>query len=303
MNIFYQGKDITDACDVVACRHTDTVGRCDFLEMEMEHAPLWDQWQPAPDDEIRIEMDGYSTGKLYLADVLPEEDRYRLWAASMPLDARTRKNECFEDKTLNEVVSAVAASCGMQGKLYGLTGAQKYACLVRDAETAPEFIARILEWEGAYLKAMDGKLIGIAVEYAKTLKAVCEIELKEDEPGVAYLRTDGKRLTGIDIASVYAEGAATDTDGKAGRIVRGDLPVREKAEADRWARGMLTCKNAMAETLEMQMGFHPGFTAMSRVSIKADGARGGDWIIQRAEHEFIRGTTHARLMRAPQNVR
>lgn len=303
MNIYYQGTDITDACDVVACRHTDTTGRCDFLEMEMEHAPQWDLWMPAPDDEIRVEVDGYSTGKLFLADVLPEEGRYRLWATSLPLAARTRKYECFEGKTLQAVLSQVAASCGMTGKLYGLSGAQQYACLLRNGETAPEFLKRILEWEGAYLKAMDGKLIGIELEYAKKLKAVCEITIENDEMGVSYLRTDDKRLSGMDVTSVFADGAASDTDGRAGREARGDLPVREQGEADRWARGLLRCRNAGTETLEMNMEFHPGFTAMSHVSVQADGKRAGDWIIQTAEHEFIRRTTRAVLCRVPENVR
>lgn len=303
MNIYYQGTDITEDCDVVACRHTDTVGQCDFLEMEMEHAPQWDLWNPQADDEIRVEKDGYTTGKLYLAGVLPEEGRYRIWAASMPLAARARKYESFEEKTLSQIMTACAAGCAMKGKLYGLSGAAKYSYLIRDNETAPAFLARILEREGAYLKALDGAMIGITLEYAKGLKPVCEMTIEQDAPGVEYQRHDEKRLSGIDAETIYAAGGATDADGKGGRVTLCGLPIREADEANRWAKGLLMCRNAQCETLEIETEFHPGMTAMSRMTIQTDGRMAGDWIIHTVEHEFIRKTTRARLFRVPENVR
>lgn len=302
MNIYYKGTDITDDCDVVACRHTDTVGQCDFLEMEMEHAPVWNQWNPEADDEIRIEKDGYSTGKLYLAGVLPEEGRYRLWAASMPLAARARKYESFEKKTLSQIMNACAAGCGMKGKLYGLSGAAKYEYLIRENETAPAFISRILDREGAYLKALDGAVVGITLQYCSSLKPVCEITIEQDAQGVDYQRRDEKRLSGIDVATIYASGSATDAEGKGGRILLCSLPARENDEAKRWAKGLLTCKNALCETLAIEMEFHPGMTAMSRVTVNADGRMAGDWVIKTAEHEFIRKTTRVEMVRVPGSV-
>ena len=104
------------------------------------------------------------------------------------------------------------------------------------------------------------------------------------------------------MATIYASGSATDSEGMGGRILLCSLPARENDEAKRWAKGLLTCKNALCETLAIEMEFHPGMTAMSRVTVNTDGQMAGDWIIKTAEHEFIRKTTRVEMVRVPENV-
>lgn len=303
MKLFYQGRDITNDCDIVACRHADTVGRSDFLELEMLHAPVWSTWKPEPDDAVQVTEDGYDTGKMYLTQVRPEGDRYRLWASSTPLAARAKKYKSFEAKTIAQMLEDCAQECGMQAELYGVSGSAKCAFEIRDNETAPAFAQRILRREGALLKAMNGKMIGISIAYALGLDAACAIKLDEQSEQTGYIREDERRFSGADAETVFCRGSAQDADGKAGRMWLGNLPATSDAQAAKWARGILLCENSMCERLTLSMEFMPKASALCRIQIEGGAQTEGMWNVLEARHEMIRHETRLTLFRAAQSVR
>lgn len=303
MKLFYQGKDITTDCDIVACRHVDTAGRSDFLELEMLHAPVWSEWNPEPDDLIRVTESGYDTGKMYLAEVRPEGDRYRLWASSTPLAARAKKYKSFESKTIAQMLDDCAQECGMQAELFGVSGSAKCAFEIRNNETAPAFAQRILRREGAILKAMDGKLVGISLAYAQGLQTACGIRLDEGSEQTGYIREDAKRMSGADVQTAFASGSASDDEGKAGRIWLGNLPAESDAQAAKWARGILLYENSMCERLKLAMEFMPEVSALCRVQIEGSAQTEGMWNVLEAQHEMIKKETRLVLFRIAQGVR
>ena len=70
MQLFYEGKDITDHVDILKCIHRDvSCGRSDCLELELDHAASWYGWKPQQDDRISVVHNGYDTGVL-----VPEYD-------------------------------------------------------------------------------------------------------------------------------------------------------------------------------------------------------------------------------------
>lgn len=301
MRLRYQGKDITEYVSVVEAKHTDVSGgRCDVLEMTMEHAPQWHEWDPQPDDRIRVQMDGYDTEDMFLSNVLPEEGKYRIWASSLPLRARVKKWQSYENRTLLDILSACAAECGMSGQIYGINGAITYPYLIRRMETAPEFLSRIARMEGACLKAVGGRLVMIGIEYAQGLAAAAEIEIKDGEQGVIYLRSDKERWSGITLHSPWGQGSAQDSQGRAGMQYVDNLPVTGGAQANRWARGLLISNNRMCERLIFEDKFHPAMTAMSRVNIVSRGPENGQWLIEKVEHEFVKKTTRVEMTRVIQ---
>lgn len=304
MKLLYQGKDITEYVSATQCRHADVAGgRCDVLEMTMEHAPQWHEWDPQADDEIQVSMDGYDTGKMYLANVLPEEGKYRIWASSLPVAAKVKKWQSFENKTLSGILSACAAECGMGSALYGISGALLYPYILRENETAPEFLSRIARMEGAVLKALNGRLVMIGIEYAQSLPVVSEITIKSSELGVTYQRSDKEHWSGVTAENIFGSGSASDALGKAGVQYFGDLPIKSAAQAKRWAKGLLISHNRTCERLILEDRFHPGMTAMSRVDIVGPGRESGNWLIDRVEHEFVKKVTRVEMTRVMTGVR
>ena len=271
MQLFYEGTDITREVDVVKCVHRDVSGgRCDSIEIELENAAAWYRWQPKRDDMLEVQMDGYSTGILFLNSVLPTAGKYRIIATSLPSAARRKVYAAYEGMRIADIMASCAAECGMDSTLFGIDEDITYTYLMRHKEGAPAFLSRILQYEGAVLKALNGRLTAISIEYAQTMAAVQTIEISADQAGTHYLRRDDIKLAGITIKTPYATGGAEDADAPYGqREVFTDHPVTDAAQAARWARGLLLCHNRIAEELTVNMEFNPGMTAMTRIDIES----------------------------------
>ena len=299
MQLFYEGTDITRDVDVVKCVHRDVSGgRCDSIEIELENAAAWYRWQPQRDDILEVQMDGYSTGILFLNSVLPAAGKYRIIATSLPSAARRKAYAAYEGLQLADIAASCAAECGMNSALFGIDGDITYPYLMRQKEGAPAFLSRILQYEGAVLKALNGRLTAISIEYAQAMTAAQTIRISADQAGTHYLRRDDVKLAGITIKTPYANGGAEDVEASYGQHeVFTDYPAMDAAQAARWARGLLLCRNRTAEELTVGMEFNPGLTAMTRIDISSATDADGQWLIDEVEHDFFRRKSKARMLR------
>lgn len=299
MQLFYEGTDITRDVDVVKCVHRDVSGgRCDSIEIELENAAAWHRWQPQRDDILEVQMDGYSTGILFLNSVLPAAGKYRIIATSLPSAARRKAYAAYEGLRLADIAASCAAECGMNSALFGIDGDITYPYLMRQKEGAPAFLSRILQYEGAVLKALNGRLTAISIEYAQAMTAAQTIEITADQTGTHYLRRDDIKLASISIKTPYANGSAEDADAPYGQHeVYTDHPATDTMQAARWARGLLLSRNRTAEELTVGMEFNPGLTAMTRIDISSATDADGQWLIDEVEHDFFRRKSKARMLR------
>lgn len=104
MRLIYQGTDITDSVDIVSAVHRDVSdGRCDCLELTLDHATAWYGWGPQTDDTIQLTENGYSTGTLYLNTIVPEEDSFRILATAGKSSTRRKAWASYADKTLEDI--------------------------------------------------------------------------------------------------------------------------------------------------------------------------------------------------------
>jgi phage protein D len=305
MQLIYEGTDITEYCDVVKCVHRDVSGgRSDSLELELENAETWYRWAPQRDDRIEVQMDGYSTGALYLSTILPEKGRYRIWATSLPSAARRKAYAAYKGMQLSDIVAACAAECGMGSALYGLDKGIAYPYMLRHRESAAAFLSRILQWEGAPLKALDGRLIAIDIRYAQGLDAAQTIEIDADTEGIRHIRRDDARLASIAIKTPYAYGRAEDAEASYGQHeIYTEYPATDAAQAARWAGGLLLFRNREAEELTLDMEYNPGLTASARIDIQSTTDAAGKWLIDEAEHDFYEKRSRARLVRCIETIR
>lgn len=305
MQLFYEGVDIAGKVDVVKCIHRDGCGgRCDCLELELEHAGAWYSWEPKQGDRIVAARDGYDTGTLYLNTILPQEGRFRILATSVPVTARRKRWASYEENTLGGILTLCAAECGMSGSLYGLNGSIMYPYLLRRDESGAAFANRLLEMEGAVLKTVNGKFAGIGVEYAQGLAAVQELAIGADQRSVIHMRRDDQMLYSLTVKTPYGECTAY-APGAAGcgEEVLAHLPAMDDAQAGRWARNLLLMRNRRAEELTFSMEFNPGLSAMVRVDVQSATDAAGEWIVDETEHDFVRGISKAKLLRCLTDVR
>lgn len=305
MELYYQGVDITYMVDIAKCIHHEASGgRCDCLEIEMDHAGAWYSWGPKTDDVIVASMNGYQTGTLYLNTIIPQNGKFRILATSVPSAARRKTCATYENIRLNDLLASCAAECGMESGLYGLDGQILYPFLMRNAEGAAAFMNRIADWEGAAFKTVGGRFAGISILQMQKASATQNIEISAEQPGVTYIRRDDLKWSALTIKTPYAECIAQDNGASNGNYVTmTHLPAMNDVEAGRWARGLLLSNNRKAERLTISMEFNAGFAAMTRVDVSGSTDASGEWIIDEVEHDMIGRKSTATLFRCIDTIR
>lgn len=304
MNIYWQGADITGLVQVRKCVIRDTCGgRCDSLEMEFDNAAGWIKWGPEEDDQIVVTRDGYDTGILYLNAVLPEDGHYRVIATALPCAARQRESRSYAGKTLGEIMQTCGIVTGMDVALYGISWTTAIPYVQQENESAASFLNRLLEWEGAKLKCVNGKYVGIGLAYAQARNAPQTLALAADQQGVEYRRC-GETWRSVRVLNPYADTTAIDTDAPESHArICLSLPARNAAQAGRWARGALLAHNREAERLVIETEFNPLYTAMTRIDIEGETDAAGSWLIEETEHDLRNGSSRAVLYRCKNSIR
>lgn len=298
VTLIYEGNDITERVMIAQCVCMDmSRGISDCLDIRLEEAATWLRWNPQAGDRIQVKRSGYDSGALYVNTIIPQDGAFRILATAMKPGAKRVGYRSYQDMTFTQVMSICAAECDMGAKLYGISGVMRYKYLIRDRETAPGFMARLARHEGTLLKAINGSFAAIGIEYAQGLKAAQKITLDMSREGIRYVNNRESSWAGVKIISPWCTASAIDSAGKGEVRLFTNLPVHDEAQAKRWAKGLLMDHNRQTEVLELEMVFNPGNTAGARIDIAGSDSVAGEWIIDKAENDFIGDTSRLRLVR------
>ena len=305
MQIIYEGTDISGYVIPSGCTHKNVShGKADVLEIVFRRPSAWHRWQPETDDTIQVNSENYETGVLYVNTLVPEGDQYRLIATSLPSNAARKAWDSYRNMDLKAILHRMATECGMEDKLFGTDGTEKYDYLQRENEGCAGFLERLCGWEGIALKAYNGAFRGIGVQYAQERPAVRGWTLDAEQEGVRYVHQPGKKWTAVTVRSPWAEVTAKDEDAEKGyqQIITG-LPAMDAATAGRWARGILLMHNREADRLRIQTKFDPGASAMKKAEINGNTGAVGDWLIDEVEHDLYNGTSTINLLRVVDSIK
>ncbi len=305
MNLVYKDHDITDYVNITkcVCRNV-SCGRADSMELEFDHAASWYAWGPKEDDTIIGSMDGFTTGKMFLNAVMPEGDKFRIIATALPSASKRKAWDTYVDMTLGSIMQRCAAEIGMDGKLYGIDGNIRYPYLTRNYEGCAAFLDRLGRWEGLAVKAVNGAMRGVSVEYAQGLDAVQNLWIDTKQDGVTYTRQENKKISALTLLSPHARVVASDSNAAYGSsLTISGLPVTDPVQAGRWARGILLMHNRQQERLTIRMEFNPSMRAMMRVDIDGTTDASGAWIVDEVEHDLVNRTSEIKLVRAITTIR
>lgn len=304
MQLIYEGVDISHRVDIHKCIHRDVSrGRSDSMEIEFEHAADWYAWKPETGDRIEVLQNGYSTGILFLNTILPENGKYRMIATSLPPAAQVKAWQSFENMRLGDIMRACAAQCGMEWALYGLDAGIRYSYLERRNEGCAAFLDRLLGMEGAVLKCVNGRLAGISIIYAQDIAAMQELSISPAQDAARYTHRKAMKYGALHIRTPYADAFAQDSAATGDEHpILTSIPAADNLQAGRWSRGMLLMHNRQAEGLELTTELNIGMTALARINITGGTDADGEWMVDEAEHDFIRERTQARLIRCIRTI-
>lgn len=299
MEIIYQGVDITDSVQIAGLKiYDESAGKCDSAEITLENISAWLRWAPMVGDEMEIREGGISTGVLYIDTMQPDRGHYRLLLTGLNRDARTQKNAMYKNMTFAEIARECAAECRCEALFYGINTAVRYECITRKAETAPAFMERLANMEGAVLKMFGGRMVFIGIEYAMERQAHQTMELSAWQGTYTLKMRPTQKAKAMHVIAPEADVWAYDSSAPGGTLTRTDLPAQDSATAGRWARGLLMINNMDAEMLEITTELNTGMTAMTRIDISsAEKQLEGRWIIRRCEHDLMGRATRTCLIR------
>ena len=305
MEIIYEGANITKKVDVQSCVSTDTCGdRCDVLDIEFQCSPGWYRWDPKEDDKILVSHGGYDTGIMYVNTILPEDNKFRIIATSLPCKARSNEWKSFYKKSISEIMSVCASAAGMGQALFGVNGGTVLQYIERRNESSAKFLSRLLEMEGAVLKCVNGKFTGIDIAYAQGLPALQTIKFDAEQLNSQYAKL-GNALKSITIKTPKGSGVATDSAVSSSHShlkLSDGLPIADSGQAKRWAKGKLMNYNRLCESVSIESKFNAGYTAMARIDLKGNTKASGSWLIGEVEHDFINFSSNATLYRCITSV-
>ena len=305
MQVFWNGTDITEYCNVTGCVHRDAAGgKNDTLELQLDRASVWYRWGPEEGDEIEIRQDGFTTGILYLTAAIPTGDQYRILAGSVKPEAVRKAWGGFENVTLKQIMERCSTECGMTGKIFGGAEDLTIPYAMRKGEGCAAFLDRICTAEGYKLKAYNGAFRAIALEYAEEQEPAVRLTITGTQDGIEYRRRKNLKYSGITVISPWAKATARDTnvDGSNIRVIT-TLPAMNAMQAGRWARNLLKDNNRQAEEVLIDQRLNTNMTALSRVSIDGGTDMDGEWIIEESEHDLKNKNTTSKLYRVIDSIR
>lgn len=303
LKLFYNDKDITEDVDILECFMRDASGKeSDCLNLKVDHANKWFNWDVQKNDRLRVTRSGYNSGTMYLNTIVPEEGTFRIYATSARCTPFPAKWASYEKKTLAAIMSTCAGEGGMSARQSGISGGIFYEYLLRENMSTPLFLEQLVNREGAVLKCLNGNFTAIGIEYAQRLKPTHEIDLAAKLFEVKYIDRRDRSWKSVTISTPFGSGTASDAKSSGQSRIITDITVDNNAQARRWAKGILLSHNRQSEQLDVEMEFNPGYTAMVRINVKSETDAKGAWIIDRVDHNLLDGRTKAQMLRCVTSI-
>ena len=283
MKFYYAGVDITKDVFINRCEHdTYAGGRADTMRIRfVDSKNLWDAWSPQCGDEIRLTEQAADTGAMFIADTLPENGLFTIFATSLPPGAQARRSRVWEDFRFLQIAEDIAARHGLTVKTYEVTD-RTYAYIRQDNLSDFEFFNRLCLFESCALAVYDKQMIIYNEQAREGAAAVATIKIGAD----GHFRYSD--------ASACAYGAAEIRSGDFyGNVLRPSeqIACASSAEAIRFAQGVLRAANKGLRRGDFRRKLTCNFAAGSVVNIENEKAPSwnGKVFVTHTRADYVRG--------------
>lgn len=163
MQIFIDGKDISDSVTVSSCLHEDSVsGRSDALSVsfndDTDSKTDWRGWNLVKGTKMEVTTDGFSSGTMFVSRISVADGRFDVRAQSVRNQARDESTQSYEDISFIELLQEGAKELNLTLKMYDVTDFT-YKSVIRIKQNWLGFLNDRCVLEGAGIKIYDNNLV------------------------------------------------------------------------------------------------------------------------------------------------
>jgi len=262
-----------------SCISTDNAeGEADSLRITFTDFGLWSKWQPKFGDVIEVKKDGYTTGKMYIDEIIDTDTFFFLNSRSLPPNSRTNTSKTWENVRFTKIASDLAENSGLTLETYGITD-YEYLRFDQKQESNMTTLNRLCLLEGYCLKITNSK----AVIYNEKVFENAIPTLSITSNNFSYTSRDIGRSKVIvkwfdgDLIQGSCEDALINAE-----IETVTTPVYSVAQAERWSKGILRQHNKKRFTGQISIEEDLTVSAGNTITTPK-----GDFFIFKVEYDLI----------------
>lgn len=299
MKVLYEGADIYPEISVRRCYHEMYAGgQSDSLLLCLNDTrELWDRWNPKRGDVVAVEDGAARTGKMFVDSVAPEAGLLTLRAYSMPPSAKNSRGKSWESVSFLQLVQEIAERHNLTIQSYGITD-RKYSYVEQNNQPDFAFLQTRCILESAAFLVYDGGLVVYNEPYLENQQPADTIQITPANE-FTYRRRELYGAAEITNGTLTGVFSAPSGDGQTLKRLL-SVPMTDRQEADRFARGILRDANrdAASATLwasSLLRDYAPG----SVVTLKTEGAASWDGpaFVWRLRHDYVKSRSKIFLRR------
>lgn len=302
MNIIYNSVDITNSVEPLKITLTDNSGGiADSIEaIFSDTKDLWSQWKPKKNDTLEVKQNGYSSGLMYIDELIQNAGKFTLRALSIPQSSKTARNQAWENVRFLEFASEIAGRYGFKIQTYGIEN-QLYQRVDQIEQADFSFLAYRCMLEGYALK-INNKNIVIYDEYTYEQKSIAgtnSIIYKTDILNSFQFKDKStdifkKCVVKSNSAGRYIQGEFEDPNVNGPTLTK-LIYCSNQAEANRYAKSYLRFFNKNMTTGSFPINLNTDYAAGTNIQIKNTGMFDNKYFIDKIIHDLINSRTNPHL--------
>ena len=305
MNVLYNAVDITNSVEPIKAILTDNSGGVpDSIEcIFSDTSDLWSQWKPKKNDTLEIKQNGYSTGIMYIDELIQSAGIFKLKALSIPHHSKTARSQGWENVRFLEFVNEIAGRYGFTVQTYGIEN-YLYKRVDQIEQADFSFLAYRCMLEGYALKINNKNVViyNESLLEQKGIDSVGSIIYKSDILNNFEFKdksTDifSKCLIKSSGSNGFIQGQFED-ENVYGATLTKQIYCSDQGEANRFAKGYLRATNKQMITGTFPIKLNTSYAAGTNVEIKKIGMFDDKYFINRLVHDLMNNRTNLCLRKA-----
>gem|GEM_PF-719403 len=298
MNIIYNGIDITNSVEPLKINLIDNAGgvpdsiECIFSDID----GLWSKWKPLKNDTFEIKQEGYSTGIMYIDELIQRDGRFQLKALSIPQHSKTARSQGWENVRFLEFVTEIAGRYDFTVQTYGIKN-HVYQRVDQIEQADFSFLSYRCMLEGYALKINNKSIIIYDEHYQEqqSIDAVNSVIYKSDILNNFEFKNKStnifqKCLIKSSGASGFIKGEFEDKRIYGSTLTK-QIYCSNQSEANRYAKSYLRAFNKEMITGDFYIKLNTNYAAGTNVEVREIGIFDGKYFISRLVHDLVNSRT------------